>query len=59
VKNGYEKHNCISLEAKFDITIRLKKGESQSSLASEYLIGKLRVGEFKKSEKRLDNSPQR
>jgi len=53
VKNGYEKHDCISLEAKLDITIRLKKGESQSSLTSEYIIGKLRVGDFKKSEKKI------
>jgi len=49
-ENGYEKHSCVSLEAKFDITIRLKKGESQSSLASEYIIE--RVGDFKKSEKK-------
>jgi len=31
----------------------LKKGESQSSLASEKRIGKSRVGDFKKSEEKI------
>jgi len=56
VKNDYEKHNCASLEAKLNIINRLKKGESQSSLASECGIGKSRT--LKRTKKRLDNLPQ-
>ena len=53
VKNGYKEHTCVSLEAKLDIIICLKKGESQSSLASKKRIGKSRVGDFKKSEEKI------
>jgi len=52
-ENGYEKHRCVSLEAKLDITICLKKGESQSNLASEYRTGKSTIGDFKKSEEKI------
>ena len=47
------KCTCVSLEAKLEIINRLKKGESQSSLASEYGIGKLTVGDFKKNEEKI------
>ena len=47
------KHTCVSLEAKLKIIDRLKKGESQSSLASEYGIGKSTVGGFKKNEEKI------
>ena len=47
------KRTCMSLEAKLEIINRLKKGESQSSLASEYRIGKSTVGDFKKNEEKI------
>ena len=48
-----QKHTCVSLEAKLEIINHLKKGESQSSLASEYSIGKSTVGDFKKNEEKI------
>ena len=42
----------MSLEAKLGIIHYLKKGESQSSLASKKGIKKLTVGDFKKNEKK-------
>ena len=47
------KHTCVSLEAKLEIINRLKKGESQSSLASEYRIWKSTEGDFKKNEEKI------
>ena len=47
------KCTCVSLEAKLEIINRLKKGESQSSLASEYRIGKSTVGDFKRNEEKI------
>ena len=47
------KRTCVSLEAKLEIIDRLKKGESQSSLASKYGIGKSTVGDFKKIEEKV------
>ena len=47
------KHTCVSLEAKLKIINRMKKGESQFSLASEYRIRKSIVGDFKKNEEKI------
>jgi len=47
------KHTCVSVETKLVILDRLKKGESQVNLASEYGIGKSTVGDFKKNEEKI------
>lgn len=47
------KRTCVTLTTNLAILDRLKKGESQSQLASEYGIGKFTVGNIKKNEAKI------
>ena len=49
------KRTVVSLETKLAILDRLKKGEIQAQLASEYSVGKSTVSDIKKNEEKIRN----
>ena len=49
------KRTVVSLETKLGILDRLKKGEIQAQLASEYGVGKSTVADIKKNEEKIRN----
>jgi len=49
------KHTCVPLKAKLD---HVKKGESHSSFASEYGIGKSTLGDLRRMKRRIESFPQ-